>query len=186
MENRLIIGISGASGAPIAIALLKALKNTNIETHLVISRGGEMTIKQETSMMPHQVYDLADVVYEYSNIGAAPASGSYKTMGMVIVPCSMKTVAGIYGGYSDNLLLRAADVTLKEHRKLVLITRECPLSAIHLRNMYELSRMGTVILPPMLSYYNQPQMIEDATHHVVGKILDQFGIDYSLFKRWEG
>lgn len=186
MERRIIIGISGASGAPIAVALLKALRNTPIQTHLIVTRGGELTLNQECGMGVEEVHALADVVYDNGNIGAAVASGSYRTMGMAVVPCSMKTVAGIHSGYSDNLLLRAADVTLKERRKLVLVARECPLSTIHLRNLYELSQMGAVILPPMLNYYSHPETLADVTTQIVGRILDQFDLDVQGFYRWEG
>lgn len=185
-QRRLVVGISGASGAPIGVELLKALRKTDVETHLIITRGGEMTIPQEIGLTVEQVRAMADVVYDNSNIGAAPASGSWKSLGMVVVPCSMKTVAGIWSGYSDNLLLRAADVMLKERRKLVLCARETPLSSIHLRNLLELSRAGAVILPPVLSYYQGPQSVEDMTCHIVGKLLDQFGIVYPHFCRWEG
>jgi flavin prenyltransferase len=185
-QKRLLVGLSGASGVPIAVELLKALQTTDIESHLIITNGGVLTIRQEVDYSPDEIRGLADVVYDNDNIGAGPASGSWKSMGMIIVPCSMKTVAGICSGYSDNLLLRTADVMLKERRKLVLIARECPFSSIHLRNMLELSKMGAVILPPMLSYYNRPQTLEEATQHIVGKILDQFDIDYPLFRRWEG
>lgn len=186
MERRIIIGISGASGAPIAVALLEALQNTPVQTHLIVTRGGEFTLHQECGMKLEDVQALADVVYDNGNIGAAVASGSYKTMGMVVVPCSMKTVAGIHSGYSDSLLLRAADVTLKERRKLVLVARECPLSTIHLRNLCELSQMGAVILPPMLSYYSHPETLADATLQIMGRIMDQFELDVSGFCRWEG
>jgi 4-hydroxy-3-polyprenylbenzoate decarboxylase len=185
-KERLIIGISGASGAPIAIELLKELKNTQMESHLIITPGGERTIVQETDLTLLQVCDLADTVYDCADIGSGPAGGSFKTAGMVVVPCSMKTVAGVVSGYSDNLLLRAADVTLKERRSLVLVARECPLNPIHLRNMLELSKIGAIILPPMLSYYNRPQSIEDATGQVVGKILDVFGLETARFQRWKG
>lgn len=185
-KNRIIVGISGASGAPLAIALLKALAETEYETHLVITRGGECTIAQETGLEVREARALADAAYDIDNIGALLASGSYRTKGMIIVPCSMKTVAGIHSGYSDNLLLRAADVVLKERRKLVLVARECPFSSIHLRNMYELSQMGAVILPPVLSYYNSPESIEEVSAHIVGKILDQFDIEYKGFRRWGG
>jgi 4-hydroxy-3-polyprenylbenzoate decarboxylase len=185
-KERLVIGISGASGAPIAVELLKEIKNTWMESHLIITPGGEKTILQETDLTPQQVCDLADAAYDCADIGGGPAGGSFKTIGMVVVPCSMKTVAGILNGYSDNLLLRAADVTLKERRKLVLVTRECPLSPIHLHNMLELSKLGATILPPMLSYYNRPQSIEDATAHIVGKTLDIFGFESARFRRWEG
>lgn len=184
MKQRLVIGISGASGAPLAVALLKALKETEIETHVMITHGGELTLQQECGM--NSISELADVLYDNHDIGAGPASGSFKTMGMIVIPCSMKTVAGIHSGYSDNLLLRAADVTLKERRKLVLVARETPFSTIHLRNMYELSQMGAVIIPPMLSYYHNPESIEEMTHHIVCKVLDQFDIEVPKFRRWEG
>ncbi|MGN1306931.1 MAG: UbiX family flavin prenyltransferase [Faecousia sp.] len=183
-EQRLIVGISGASGAPLAVALLKALKETEIETHVIVTQGGALTLRQECGM--DGVAALADVVYDNRDIGAAPASGSFRTMGMLVIPCSMKTVAGICSGYSDNLLLRAADVTLKERRTLVLVARETPLSTIHLRNLYDLSGMGAVILPPMLSYYQNPKTLAEATNHIVGKVLDQFSIDAPEFCRWEG
>ncbi len=185
--RRLIVGISGATGIPLATGLLRQLKSIpEIETHLIYTRGACLTLKAESLLTEEQLCSLADVVYDNQNIGAAPASGSWESMGMVIVPCSMKTLAGIHSGYSDNLLLRVADVALKERRKLVLVARECPLGTIHLRNMYELSQMGAVILPPMLSYYNQPETVEDCTDHVVGKILQQFGIPSEGFRRWEG
>lgn len=183
-RNRIIVGISGASGAPLAVELLRALQSTELESHLIVTGGGWRTIAEETDLTPNEVCSLADVVHDVDDIGAPPASGSWKSAGMVVVPCSMKTLAGIHSGYSDNLLLRAADVTLKERRKLVLVPRECPMSPIHLRNQYELSMMGTVILPPVLSYYNCPQSLEDAARHIVGKILDQFGVEYGGFRRW--
>ncbi len=183
---RLVVAISGASGAPLAVEVLKALRATDIESHLIITQGGELTLRKETGLSAEQIRSLADVSYDSGDIGAGPASGSWRSLGMVIVPCSMKSLAGICCGYSENLLLRAADVTLKERRKLVLVTRECPLSPIHLRNMYELSAMGAVILPPMLSFYSRPKTLEDAKAHVVGKILDQFQVDYEGFRRWDG
>lgn len=186
MKKRLIVGISGASGAPIAVELLKALRDAGIESHLIISHGGACTIRQETSLSVEEVQALADKVYAQVDIGAGPASGTWESLGMVIVPCSMKTVAGIWSGYSDNLLLRAADVTLKERKKLVLVARETPMSPIHLRNLQELSMMGAVIMPPVISYYHHPQSPEDITRHLVGKILDQFQIDLPRFCRWEG
>lgn len=185
MKRRIIVGISGASGIPIAAEVLRQLKKIpDIETHLMYTRGAEMTIPLETELTMEDVRGLADVVYENSNIGAGPASGTFRTIGMVIVPCSMKTLAGIVSGYSDNLLLRAADVTLKERRKLVLVTRECPLGTLHLRNMYEASQLGAVILPPVLSYYNHPDSLEDCTRHIAGKILDQFELESEGMKRW--
>lgn len=186
-KKRLIMGVSGASGAPLAIMLLEELKKIEgIEVHLVITDGAKMTIEQETALSAEEVCAMADVVYDNRNIGAPIASGSYKTMGMVIVPCSMKTVAGIVSGYSDNLLLRAADVVLKERRKLILVARECPFGTIHLRNMYEISQLGGIVIPPMLSYYNHPESIEDCTRHIVGKILDQLDLDMEGFRRWNG
>ncbi|MBS6954348.1 MAG: UbiX family flavin prenyltransferase [Enterocloster asparagiformis] len=185
-QKRLIVGVSGASGAPIALELLRALRPTEIESHLIITSGGERTIEYETGLTVREFARLADRVYDNENIGAAVASGSYRTMGMAIAPCSMKTLAGINSGYSSNLLLRAADVTLKERRPLVLAARECPLSAIHLRNMYELTQMGAVILPPVLSFYNHPESLQDAMYHIVGKILDQFDIPFDRFTRWQG
>lgn len=185
MKKRLIVGLSGASGVPVAVEVLRQLKNMpDIETHLICTRGAEMTIPLETELSLKQISDLADMVYDNTNIGAGPASGTFRTMGMVIVPCSMKTLAGIVSGYSDSLLLRAADVTLKERRKLVLVTRECPLGTIHLRNMYKASQFGAVILPPVLSYYNHPDTLEDCTRHIAGKILDQFGFEPEGMKRW--
>lgn len=188
MADRLIVGVTGASGAPIAVELLRQLRkyHPSIETHLVVSRGAELTLRQECGMDVEELRTLAGVFHENDAVGASIASGSFQTMGMVIAPCSMKTVAGIASGYSDNLLLRAADVCLKERRKLVLCARESPLSPIHLRNLYELSRMGAVILPPMLTYYQRPESVEDMTRHIVGKLLDQFGLDCPGFRRWEG
>ena len=187
VKQRLIIGMSGASGAPLTVELLKQLKQQDqYETHLICTKGAALTLEAETPLTRNQLYELADVVHENENIGAGPASGSYRTGGMIIVPCSMKTLAGIVSGYSENLLLRAADVTLKERRKLILIPRECPLSTIHLRNLYEISQLGAVVIPPVLSYYNNPQTIRDSTRHIVGKILDQFQIEGEKFQRWEG
>lgn len=143
-----------------------------------------MTLSMETELKPEDMYALADVVHNNDNIGASIASGSFRTAGMIVVPCSMKTVAGIVSGYSDNLLLRAADVTLKERRKLVLVTREAPFGTLHLRNLYEASQLGAVILPPMLTYYNHPQTLEDCTRHIVGKILDQFDLEGEDYHRW--
>lgn len=172
---------------PIALELLRQLKaNPEVEAHLVYTRGAEMTLAQETDLTLNELHALADVVYDNHNVGDKPASGTFKTIGMVVVPCSMKTVAGICSGYSDNLLLRAADVTIKERRRLVLVARETPLSPIHLRNLLELSQMGVEIMPPMLTYYNHPKTVEDCTRHIVGKILDRFGIEGQCFRRWEG
>ena len=187
MVKRLIIGVSGASGAPLAVELLNQLHTNHpeIETHLVITRGGELTLRQETGMVPDELRALATVFHDNDSIGAAIASGSFKTMGMIVVPCSMKTVAGIVSGYSDNLLLRAADVCLKERRKLVLVARESPLSTVHLRNLYEASRLGSVILPPMPAYYCHPKTVEDCTRQTVSRILTQFDLGGDCCQ-WEG
>ena len=185
MKKRLVVGISGASGVPVAVEVLRQLKNIpEIESHLIYTKGAEMTVPLETELSLADICALADVVHDNCNIGAGPASGTFHTMGMAVVPCSMKTLAGIVSGYSDSLLLRAADVTLKERRKLVLVTRECPLGTIHLRNMYEASQLGAVVLPPVLSYYNHPESLEDCTRHIAGKILDQFGLEPEGMKRW--
>ena len=186
MKKRLIVGMSGASGAPLTIELLQQLQayRDTIEVHFVMTRGAQMTLRQETDYTEEQLYQLADRVYDNRAIGDGPSSGSFRTMGMVVVPCSMKTLAGIVSGYSENLLLRAADVTLKEHRRLVLVPRECPLSNIHLRNMYEAGQAGAVIIPPVLSYYNRPECVQDCTTHIVGKILDQFDLECTDFHRW--
>lgn len=186
-RKRIVVGISGASGIPLAIELLQVLHSTPfVEIHLVISDGGKKTLECESKMSLSELEALADIVYDINNIGAAIASGSFKTEGMIIIPCSMKTLAAINCGYSDNLIQRAADVTIKEHRKLILVPRECPLSPIHLRNMYELSQIGVYILPPVISFYNNPETIDDVTHHIVGKILDSFGIEHKNFIRWRG
>lgn len=183
--KRLVVGISGASGMPIAIGVLKALRELDDwQSCLVISGGGEKTIEMETPYTIEEVKALADEVYDINNIGASIASGTFKTEGMVVVPCSMKTLAGIATGYSDNLLLRAADVVLKERRKLVLVARETPFNTIHLKNMLTLSEMGAIILPPMQTYYNLPETVEDMVNHIVGKILDVYGIEYTHFRRW--
>jgi len=184
-KKRLVIGMSGASGASLAIQMLEILReNPDWETHLVISNGAEETIIQETEYKPTDVMELADKVYSIRDIGASIASGTFKTEGMVIVPCSMKTVAGIACGYSDNLLLRAADVTIKERRNLVLLARESPLSTIHLRNMLSLSELGAIIMPPMITYYNKPHDLNDLNRHIIGKVLDRFGIEVNGFNRW--
>lgn len=183
--KRLVVGVSGASGAPLAVELLRYLsKMPTIETHLIITPSAVQTIECETSLSLEEFNSLADVVYDNLDMGAALSSGTYRTMGMVVVPCSMKTAAGIATGYSDNLLLRAADVILKEQRKLVLVTRETPLNTIHLKNMLTLSQMGVSIVPPAVAFYNNPETVDDIIRHIVGKVLDQFGIEYTGLKRW--
>lgn len=186
-KPRLIVGISGASGAPLGVALLRTLRALDcFEVHLVITAGGERTIASETDCTLGEVQSLAHVCHPIHDIGASIASGSFATAGMVVIPCAMKTVAGIACGYSDNLLLRAADVVLKEGRKLVLVPRETPMSQIHLRNLLTLSQMGVTILPPVLTYYSGGTTAEEMANHIVGKVLDQFGVDAPHFHRWEG
>lgn len=185
-KKRLVIGISGASGAILGITLLELMKeHTDWETHLIISKGAQLTIRDETEYTLDQVKKLADYVYDNNNVGDALASGTFRTEGMVIIPCSMKTVACIANGFSDNLLLRAADVTIKEGRKLIVVPRETPLSTIHLRNMLLLAEAGAMVIPPMVTYYNQPADIEDMNRQIVGKILDKFDIEVIGFKRWK-
>lgn len=180
---RLIVGISGASGVRIAIRLLQQLREHKIETHLIITHGAELTIRHELNCDTFLIEQLADKVYGVNDIDATIASGSFPHDGMIIVPCSMKTVAGIAVGYADNLLLRAADICLKEHRRLVVVPREIPLSRIHLRNLKELADSGAIIVPPMLTFYNVPSTIEEQIDHIVGKILMQFGLP-SLTPQW--
>jgi 4-hydroxy-3-polyprenylbenzoate decarboxylase len=183
-DKRIIVGVSGASGVGLAVELLKALgEQEGIERHLVMTRGAELTMADE-DISPEKLRELADREYDINDFGASISSGTYRTMGMVVIPCSMKTVAGINSGFSDNLLLRAADVTIKEQRKLVLVVRETPLSPIHLKNMLCLSQMGVVIMPAMMSFYNSISTAEDMKRHLIGKILDQFGLEHPGFKRW--
>jgi len=186
MRKRLIIGVSGASGAPLAIDVLNEMKTRadDWETHLIITDGAERTFYEECDLKADDVKKLADVSYDIKDLGAAVSSGSFPVEGMIVVPCSMKSLAGIASGYSDNLLLRAADVTLKQRRKLVLVARETPLSGIHLRNMLEVQKLGAVILPPVLTYYSRPRSVEDMTRCITGKILDEFGIEAANYKRW--
>lgn len=184
--KRILVGISGASGAPIAIRLLQRLnENQDVETHLIMSDSACLTIEQETEYSVQQVQSLADVVYDIKKIGARPASGSFQIDEMIIVPCSMKTVAGIAGGYSDNLLLRSADVMLKEGRPLFVVARESPLSLIHLRNLQELSMIGVRIIPPMVSYYQGYKTIGEWTNNFVERLLDKMEIQNNV-KAWDG
>jgi len=186
-KHRLVVGFSGSSGAPLGIELLKSMREfTDWETHLVISNGAARTLKLETDSSLAEIKALATRCYELNDVAASIASGTFKTEGMVVIPCSMKTLAGIAHGFSDTLLLRAADVVLKERRKLVLVARETPLSPIHLSNMLTLANLGTVILPPILTYYNRPESIADMAHHILGKVLDCFGLDTRGFHRWSG
>jgi 4-hydroxy-3-polyprenylbenzoate decarboxylase len=182
---RLIVGISGASGAILGVELLKALqKAPDCETHLVISEHAAQTLMLETPYSPEEVQGLAKVYYSDNDLSAAIASGSYKTNGMVVAPCSMKTLAAIATGNANTLLQRAADVCLKEGRKVVLVPRETPLNLIHLRNLVAAAEAGCVILPPMLTFYHHPRSIQDLIDHLIGKIFLQFDLDYPGFKGW--
>lgn len=186
-KKRIIVGISGASGAILGVELLRALKLFNdFEIHLMISNLGEQTISYETDLSLDLIKELADYYHPINQLDASIASGSFDSIGMVIVPCSMKTLAGIASGYSDNLLLRAADVCLKERRKLVIVPRETPFSGIHLRNLAYLHDQGVVILPAMMTFYHRPVLVQDMVDQFVGKILQQFDIKYSKFKSWQG
>lgn len=182
----LVVGISGSSGVLLGIKLLEFLWSINHETHLIITSTAERIIAHETEYEVADVKKLAMRTYENSDLFAPTASGSFKTEGMVIIPCSMKTLAGITSGYSDNLLLRSADVCLKERRKLVLVPRETPLSLIHIENMAKVTKAGAVVLPPMLSFYTKPKSIEDMINYILGKVLDVVGIENKLYERWGG
>ena len=183
---RIIVGITGASGAIFGIRALEMLKALSVETHLVLSRWARTTIGTETNYSLEQVESLASAVYHHDNQAAAISSGSFRTDGMIIAPCSMKTLAAIRIGYSDSLMSRAADVVLKERRKLVLLVRESPFGEIHLENMLALTRMGAVIFPPVPAFYNKPTSLDDVVHHIVGRLLDQFGLDAPDMSRWQG
>jgi 4-hydroxy-3-polyprenylbenzoate decarboxylase len=184
--RRLVIGISGASGAIYGIRMLEMLKKTDIETHLVMSKSAEMTVVYETDYKPKDVKALASVAHPAADIGASISSGSFPTMGMVILPCSIRTMSEIATGVTSSLVSRAADVVLKEKRRLVLGVRETPLHGGHLRTLVTLSDMGAVIAPIMPAFYNKPQTVDDIINHTVGRLLDLFGIDTKLVKRWEG
>lgn len=184
-KNRIVVGITGASGAILGIKLLEFLKKTDFETHLIITDIAKRIIEHETDHKVKDVEKLADCVYDNNDLFAPIASGSFKFSGMVIIPCSMKTLGGIASGYSDNLLLRVADVCLKERRKIILVTREMPLSQIHIENMEKVSRAGGIILPPVLSFYSKPKDINDMVNHVIGKVLDILDIENDVYKRWK-
>lgn len=180
------MGITGASGAIFGIRALQALQVLGVETHLILSRWARTTIATETGYSIEQVEGFASTVYHHDNQAAAVSSGSFKTDGMIIAPCSMKTLAAIRIGYADGLICRAADVALKERRKLVLLARESPFSEIHLENMLSLTRMGAVIFPPVPAFYNNPKTLDDMVRHIVGRLLDQFGLEAPDMARWEG
>src|ERR1035437_5327388 len=184
--RRLIIGLTGATGAILGIRLLEALKGCEVESHLVISKWAQRTIEHETPYTVKQVCAQATVYYNSTNMAAEISSGSFITEGMVVIPCSMRTLGSIAHGYGENLVHRAADVILKERRRLVLVARESPLSELYLENMLKLARMGGTIIPPMPAFYNHPKSINNIVDHIVARVLDQFGISAPFAKRWDG
>jgi flavin prenyltransferase len=184
--KRLIVGMSGATGAIYGVRLLQTLQDAAIETHLIVSKWGARTLAHETTYKLEQVQSMASCSYAPSDQGAALSSGSFLTSGMVVAPCSMRTLAAIAHGNGEHLIHRAADVILKERRRLVLVVRESPFNEIHLENMLKLARMGVVILPPVPAFYNRPQSVEEIVDHTVMRILDQFDIHLDLTRRWDG
>ncbi|HZN05218.1 MAG TPA: UbiX family flavin prenyltransferase [Pyrinomonadaceae bacterium] len=184
--SRLIVGISGATGTIFGVRILQMLHGSGVETHLVMSKWAQRTLTHETPYSIKQVQELATQSYNSGDQGAAISSGSFVTLGMVIAPCSMRTLAAIAHGLGDNLVHRAADVVLKERRKLVLVVRESPFSEIHLENMLKLARMGVVILPPVPAFYNHPQSLDDMINHVAMRVVDQFDIHLDVMNRWDG
>jgi 4-hydroxy-3-polyprenylbenzoate decarboxylase len=184
--KRIVLGVSGATGIVYAVQLLRRLRQAGVESHLVVSRAGEMTRTLETSLSTGDLKALADVSYRIGDVSAAVASGSFKTMGMIIAPCSMRTLAEIATGVSSTLLTRAADVVLKERRRLVLLPRETPLHAVHLRNMLTVTEMGGIIMPPVPAFYTKPATVDEIIDQTVCRALDLFGIDLPDVKRWGG
>jgi flavin prenyltransferase len=183
---KLLVGVTGGSGVIYAIRLLEVLKKLKVETHLIMSTAAKQTIVLETSRKVSDVEALATREYRVNDITAAPASGSFRTDGMVVIPCSMKTLGGVASGYADNLVLRAAETTLKERRPLVLVPRETPLTIIDMENMLRAARAGMIIAPAMPAFYNKPESLDDIINHMVGKVLDLFNIEHDLYQRWEG
>ncbi|MHB1404659.1 MAG: UbiX family flavin prenyltransferase [Desulfitobacteriaceae bacterium] len=186
IRKNIVVGISGASGAIYGVRLLEALNAAGVETHLVISPDAERTIQIETPYSVDQVRSLGSKCYDYHDVGGAIASGSYLIDGMIIAPCSIKTLSAVANSYNDNLLVRAGDVCLKEKRKLVLMVRETPLHLGHLRLLTDVAQIGAIILPPIPAFYHLPESIDDLIKQTVGKVLDQFQIEHKLFKRWKG
>ena len=182
--KRILVGIAGASGVTYGIRLLECLKETDYEIHLIISEAGKFNIEIETKYTAEDVAQMADYVYDHKDVAAGPSSGSFLTEGMVVVPCTVKTLSGIANSYTENLLVRAADVSLKEKRKLVLVVRETPLHKGHLALMTRAADMGAHILPPVPSFYHQPKTIQDIVDQTIGKIFDYMGIQHNLFQRW--
>ncbi|WP_225630825.1 UbiX family flavin prenyltransferase [Streptomyces solaniscabiei] len=183
---RLVVAMTGATGAPIGVRLLEALREFDVETHLVVSRWARATLAQETPYSLRDVRALASVCHSPDDQGASISSGSFRVDGMVVAPCSMKTLAAVRTGHGEGLIGRSADVMLKERRRLVLVARETPLSAVHLENMLELTRMGAVVMPPVPAFYHRPSTIADVVEHIVARILDQFGLDLPTARRWQG
>lgn len=181
---KIIVGISGASGAIYGIRLLEALKDAKVESHLILSKWAKRTIETETDYSVNQVLNLAGFVHNEDDLAAAVSSGSFKHQGMVISPCSMKTLAAVAHGYNGNLIMRAADVTLKEQRKLILLPRETPLNPIHLENMLKVARLGVVIMPPVVAFYNRPRNLMDIVNQTVSRVLDLLDIENNLAPRW--
>ncbi len=181
---KLVVGITGSSGIVYGIRMLEVLKRCKVDAHLIMTEWAKKCLALETDFDLNYVKSLASSYSEDSNMAASISSGTYKTDGMIIIPCSMKTLSSIANGYEETLVARAAGVTIKESRKLVIVPRETPLTSIHLENMLKLARIGIVILPAMPGFYNKPKNVDDMINHVVGKCLDQFGIEHDLFKRW--
>jgi flavin prenyltransferase len=186
MTPRLVVGMSGASGAIYGIRVLQLLRDTPVETHLVVSQAARLTLTQETDLSLAELEGLADVIHPHQNVGASIASGSFRTLGMIVAPCSVKTMSEIASGTTSNLLSRAADVVLKERRRLVLMVRETPLHRNHLRTMTELSELGAVIAPPVPAFYTHPESLRDMVDHTVGRVLDLFDIEVGAASRWTG
>jgi polyprenyl P-hydroxybenzoate/phenylacrylic acid decarboxylase-like protein len=185
-RQRLVVGMSGSSAPQLGHTFLQATRQLGtVETHFVLSQGARRSIELELGVDPAELEKLADVVYDARDLGASISSGSFLTIGMVIIPCSMRTLAAVATGNSDNLVARAADVTLKERRPLVMVTRETPLNLIHLRNMETVTLAGATVLPPVPGFYHKPKTIDDLLRQTCGKVLDQFGIEHELFRRWE-
>ncbi len=186
MKKRLIVAITGASGTIYGVRILEALKDLNIESHLVMSDSAKLTMAAETDYKPAQIEALADFVHSAKNIGASISSGSFRTMGMVIAPCSIRTLSEIATGVTSSLVSRAADVILKERRRLVLLVRETPLHAGHLRSMTQVTEYGAIVMPPVPAFYARPSSLDEMVNHTVGRCLDLFDLDNNMVKRWDG
>lgn len=186
MNKRLIVAITGASGTIYGIRILEALKNLGVESHLVMSDSAKLTMAAETNYKPAQIEAMADVVHSAKNVGASISSGSFKSLGMVIAPCSIRTLSEIASGVTSSLVSRAADVVLKERRRLVLLVRETPLHAGHLRSMSQVTECGAIVMPPVPAFYAMPESIDDMVNHTVGRCLDLFDLDNALVNRWNG